>query len=172
MRVCVVLYGQDDPKKCTAARLARSGLARAVRRPARNAILLDPFAPRVLLPPDAGLGPVTCIDCSWKKAGESFAPGMPGTRRRLPPLLAGNPVNYSRQNMLSTAEALAAALYILGRRARAEEMMDKFRWGHTFLELNRNLLDEYASMRDESEIGPVLREYGLREVPPPADGSR
>lgn len=161
MQVQILMRMQDDPKKCTAAKLVRFGLARRVGRIARRALVLDPFAARTILPSDRHLaGAVAAIDCSWSRAGEEF-PGPAGMPRRLPPLLAGNPTNYSRMSKLSTAEALSAALFILGYGTAAAGLLDKFRWGHTFYELNRGLLEDYSRLGSESEIGPLLEEYGI-----------
>lgn len=162
MRVQVLMFGQDDPKKCTAAKMVRFGLATRVRRIGRSGIVLDPFSDQVLLRGDrAEARSIVGIDCSWNLAGQEFARQLGRTRRRLPPLLAGNPVNYSKIGMLTTAEALAAGLSILGFRMQAEELLGKFKWGHTFFELNGNLLEEYASLKDQGGIEGVLREYGI-----------
>ena len=75
--------------------------------------------------------------------------------------MAGNPVNYSRIGMLSTAEAIAAALYIMGFEDQASAILDKFRWGHTFLELNDGLLREYAKVAEPDQIQRVAVSYGL-----------
>jgi pre-rRNA-processing protein TSR3 len=74
-------------------------------------------------------------------------------------MLAANPTNYSKLGKLSSAEALAGALYILGEKAQAIAIMDKFKWGHTFLELNSNLLEDYASAETEEQIMQLEREY-------------
>ncbi len=162
MRVRVVMYGQDDPKKCTAARMVRLGLARRVKKTSAGTILLDPFAARMLLPADRRHATsVTGVDCSWRLAGGVFPSGLAGMARRLPPLLAGNPVNYSRLGRLSTAEALAAALYMLGRREAAMELLGGFRWGRTFYALNECLLDDYTRLESEGEIDGLLAQYGM-----------
>jgi pre-rRNA-processing protein TSR3 len=70
----------------------------------------------------------------------------------LPILFAGNPVNYSKATKLSTVEALAGALYIAGFKEDAKKLLSVFVWGHTFLELNANLLENYAAARDSAEI--------------------
>lgn len=156
------MLGQDDPRKCTAARMARLGLARPVRRVPARAVVLDPFAARTLLPSDARrAAPVAAIDCSWRLAGGEFARGFGGEPRRLPPLLAGNPVNYSRLGVLTTAEALAAALFITGSPGEAGRILAAFRWGHTFHELNAGLLGDYSRMSSESEVPGILGEYGI-----------
>ena len=54
-------------------------------------------------------------------------------------MLAANPTNYAKLGKLSSVEALAGALYILSEKELAAKMMDKFKWGHTFLELNVDL---------------------------------
>ena len=101
------------------------------------------------------------IDCSWNLADQAFSKKFAGIKRKLPPLLAGNPVNYSKLNKLTTAEALSASLFILGSKEQALELLDKFKWGHTFYELNQNLLDEYSKLEDESQIELILKDYGL-----------
>jgi len=53
---------------------------------------------------------------------------------------------------LSTVEALAAALYIAGFREEAERLLSIFKWGHTFTELNRELLETYAKAKNSSEV--------------------
>jgi pre-rRNA-processing protein TSR3 len=38
-------------------------------------------------------------------------------------------------------------------------MMDKFKWGHTFLELNVNLLLDYADAETEEQVVELEKEY-------------
>ena len=162
MRLYILMMRQDDPKKCTAAKLIRFGLARNIRAASGSGIILDPFATETLLPSDRqSASSVTAIDCSWNLAESSFTKNFRGTRRRLPPLLAGNPVNYSKIGMLTTAEALSASLFILGCAEQALLLLDKFRWGHTFYELNKNLLEEYSKLTSSGGIQTILRQYGL-----------
>ncbi len=125
-------------------------------------LVLDPFAQKTLLPKDKILvSSITGIDCSWNLADKTFSTKFSGIKRKLPPLLAGNPVNYSKLNKLTTVEALSGALYILGDKEKALQLLDKFKWGHTFFELNQNLLDEYAKLDSEDQINSILRDYGL-----------
>jgi len=79
----------------------------------------------------------------------------------LPPLFAGNPVNYSKLNKLTTAEALSGSLFILGFKEQALELLNKFKWGHTFYELNENLLNDYSNAENEEQIQIILGDYGL-----------
>jgi pre-rRNA-processing protein TSR3 len=37
--------------------------------------------------------------------------------------------------------------------------MDKFKWGHTFLELNADLLDDYADAETEEQVAELEKEY-------------
>jgi pre-rRNA-processing protein TSR3 len=75
-----------------------------------------------------------------------------GTSRCLPILIAGNPTNFAKATKLSTAEAIAGALYIAGFKDEAERVLSIFTWGHTFFELNANLLESYAAAKDSADI--------------------
>ena len=83
-----------------------------------------------------------------------------GIPRKLPPLLAGNPVNYSKISKLTTVEALAAAAFILDNEELSYELLGKFNWGHTFLELNENLLKDYQNAQSEDDVNSIITEYG------------
>lgn len=162
MRVRILMLRQDDPTKCTAAKLVRFGLARQVKRTPAKSVVLDPFAAKCLLPSDRSAGTsVTAVDCSWNRAEDAFSGGHAGMRRRLPPVLAGNPVNYSKLGKLTTVEAVSGALFVLGYREDALRLLDKFKWGHTFYALNRDLLEDYARAESEDDIVRTARDYGL-----------
>ena len=104
---------------------------------------------------------ITGIDCSWELAGKTFTKKFSGIARKLPPLLAGNPVNYSKLNKLTTVEAIAGAVFIMGFESLAHELLDKFKWGHTFYDLNRDLLEDYSKANSEEEISSIVKEYHL-----------
>jgi pre-rRNA-processing protein TSR3 len=80
-------------------------------------------------------------------------------RRALPFLVAANPVNFGKPCKLSSVEALAAALYILGEKERAGELLSKVSWGVRFLEVNREPLDLYASAKDSSDVIRIQGDY-------------
>jgi pre-rRNA-processing protein TSR3 len=151
--------GDDDPEKCTARKLSRFGLAtlHGSDRATPPGLVLDPHADRALSPADAP-DRLVALDCSWDSA-EPPAFDLAGDRRALPYLVAANPVNFGRPMRLTTVEALAAALAVLGHRDRAAALLAKFTWGETFLELNDEPLARYAACADSGEVVAVQREY-------------
>ena len=161
------MMGQDDPRKCTGSLLVRNGMAVPIRKLSEihdEAIVLNPSSPRFLLRPDAANGVrygVVAIDCSWEKAGTIFMRRFRGANRKLPALLAANPVNYAKVGKLSTAEAVSAALYIMGFPSRAKELLIPFSWGRTFFDLNRELLGRYARARAEETIARIQFDFGI-----------
>jgi pre-rRNA-processing protein TSR3 len=162
MQVNVLLLKQDDPKKCTAAKLVKYKLAKNIKKISKNTLVLDPFSSKTLLRNDRKrVKSITAIDCSWNLADQTFTKQYPGLRRKLPPLFAGNPVNYSKIGKLSSVEAIAGAAFILGLNDLAQELLDKFKWGHTFYELNKELLDDYSKIESEEEIPKLLKEYNI-----------
>ena len=162
MQIQIVMFKQDDPKKCTAAKLVKFGLAKNIKKTSDKTLILDPYAKKTLLASDKKIvSSVTAIDCSWNLADKAFATTFSGIHRKLPPLFAGNPVNYSKLDKLTTVEAISSTLLILGYGTLASELLDKFKWGHTFLELNKNLLEDYSKIESEDEIIPLLKEYKI-----------
>ncbi len=160
MKLLVYMLKQDDPRKCTAAKLVHFKIADAVRRIPRNSLVLNPCTEVSLCKRDEALADsITAIDCSWERVGETFKRNFYGINRKLPLLLAANPTNYSKLGKLSSAEALAGALSILGFDDLAFDVMNKFKWGHTFFELNDELLKEYARANDPIEIQRIEMEY-------------
>jgi len=153
--------GDDDPEKCSARKLARFDLA-TLHRSARATppgLVLDPFAERALSPADRGSGDrLVALDCSWETAQrEAF--DLEGVHRSLPFLVAANPVNFGTAFQLNTVEAFAGALAILGQRDRARQLLSKFPWGHTFLELNEEPLQRYAACADSAAVVDVQDDY-------------
>jgi pre-rRNA-processing protein TSR3 len=157
--------GDDDPEKCTARRLAEFDLVELHRsdRTVPRGLVLDPHAERALSPADRDLADaLVALDCSWASAApDRFR--LADERRALPYLVAANPVNFGRPLRLTTAEALAAALSVLGDADGARRLLDPFRWGETFLELNAEPLDRYADCADSGEVVAVQGEYLDRE---------
>jgi len=152
----------DDPKKCTAKKLAKFKLVKIVKRMGKipkNAILLSPFSEKALSPEDRNFKNIAAIDCSWKNAERIFSKIKNKNTRALPFLLAANPTNYGKAAKLSTAEALAAALYIVGEEQQANLLLSKFKWGEVFLKLNKMPLEDYRNARNSREVVEVMMEY-------------
>lgn len=164
-RLYIYMMRQDDPRKCTSAKLIRFKLASPLhyrQRFPRNSVVLNPFAEETLHPGDKPLVErygIIIVDCSWEKATEVFSKKFTGINLRLPIVLAANPVNYGHPQKLSSAEALAAALYIVGFRREAEMVVGIFKWGPTFIQLNREPLDEYSLAGSREEIREVEHAY-------------
>lgn len=166
VRVVVHHVGDDDPDKNTARKLARFGLVSLVddaRRIPEGALVLDPHAERALSPADRTRAldrGLAAVDSSWRTADDALDPARgQGEPRALPLLLAANPVNYGNAQQLSTVEALAAALVILGEPDQAEALLAKFTWGETFLEVNGDPLEDYADCGTSAEVVEVQERY-------------
>ena len=127
----------------------------------RGSVVLNPVSEVAFSAADkekvlnAGL---VALDCSWKQAEKIFAASRAGAQRSLPYLLAANPINTYKPVKLSTAEALAAALYILGMTEEADDVMSVFKWGHSFITLNREWLDSYSECSTSVEVVQVQQE--------------
>ena len=80
-------------------------------------------------------------------------------RRALPFLVAANPINFGRPFRLTTVEAMAATLYILGEKEQARVILAPFRWGLRFLEVNAEPLEDYAQAKDSSEVVAIQALY-------------
>ncbi len=158
------------PHVCTGLKLTRKGLATEITAntvKGTGLLLLSPFSEEVLSKKDSKYAKngIIAIDCSWnriksrkddKKIVDSkivtiFNRTSP-IRRALPYLVAANPTNFGRPTILSTAESLAAALYLLGEHEQAARLMAIFAWGHTFLELNFELLEAYSEAEGPREV--------------------
>ena len=160
MQLLVYHANQCDPKKCSGKKLARFDLVRLTTHvnQLRPFLVLSPFSEKALSPEDRGAKGLAALDCSWAHAEEVFE-RLSLNQRALPFLVAANPVNYGKPFKLSTVEALAAGLVILGEKSQAELILSKFNWGHVFLELNREPLSEYAAARDSAEVVRIQNEY-------------
>lgn len=132
----------------------------------KGAVILNPYSKIAFSPADReriekhGLA---ALDFSWEHAEKPLMKNVRGASRCLPYLAAGNPVNFACPTKLSTAEALAAALYIAGFKEEALKLLSIFKWGHTFIELNMERLEEYAKAKNSSEIVEIQRRF-LKKV--------
>lgn len=160
MQLLIYHADQCDPKKCSGKKLARFDLVRLTRHmnQLRSFLVLSPFSEKALSPEDKGARGLAALDCSWAQAEEVFL-RFKLMERALPFLVAANPVNYGKPFKLSTVEALAAGLIILGEREQAELILSKFNWGHVFLKLNQEPLQEYAAAKNSTEVVKIQEAY-------------
>ena len=170
IRVHAIWLAQDDPKKNTAVLAAKRGdliLHKNMKRLPKKGIILEPLCGKVLGPEDHELltnknGSLVGLDCSWAQIEPSVDKVMNSTRlipRMLPLLLAANPVNWGKPGKLTTAEALAAGLYLVGRKEQARNILGAFRWGERFFELNHEPLEAYSQAKSSSDLVELQFEF-------------
>ncbi len=168
--VHAIWLAQDDPKKNTAVLASKRGdlkLHKNMKNLPKKGIILEPLCGKVLGPEDHELltirnGSLVGLDCSWAHIESSVDTVMKKTRlipRMLPLLLAANPVNWGKPGKLSTAEALSAALYLIGREEQSRNVLGAFRWGERFFELNQEPLDAYSLAKSSSELVDLQFEF-------------
>lgn len=162
-----------EPRKCTGRKMERYGLAASYTRKAKQAVLLTPFAQIAFSPADKEQclrHGIAVIDCSWNKILESkevhrIPPHLQplhnssATHRLLPFLVPANPVHFGKPTILSTVEAVGAALWIIGKKELAREVLSIYTWGEKFLEMNLELLERYAECQNSEEVVKVQQEY-------------
>jgi rRNA small subunit aminocarboxypropyltransferase len=167
-KISLYIYhtNEDDPKKCSAKKLYRFGyvkLEKNLRKIPKHAILLNPFAEKSLSIEDLSIAKtigILALDCSWENAEERFKEASKHyLPRSLPFVIAVNPVNYGKPFKLTTLEAFAASLYILGEIEHAKEILKIYTWGPHFLEFNKEPLEEYKNAKNSKEIIEIMKQY-------------
>jgi len=68
-------------------------------------------------------------------------------------------VNYGKPFKLTTLEAFAASLHILGEIDHAKEILNIYKWGPHFLELNKQPLEEYRGAKNSKEVIQIMKQY-------------
>ncbi|KAI9113926.1 hypothetical protein K1719_015177 [Acacia pycnantha] len=153
-------FGQCDIKRCTGRKLSRFHLLKELRvSNGFGGIVLSPVGKQCVSREDYPLiekKGLAVVDCSWARLDDvPFVKLRCTAPRLLPWLVAANPVNYGRPCELSCVEALSAALTICGEEETANLLLGKFKWGHAFMSLNRELLKAYSKCQNSSEIVSV-----------------
>ncbi|XP_059624326.1 uncharacterized protein LOC132267242 [Cornus florida] len=175
-------FGQCDAKRCTGRKLARFGLLKELRvSNGFGGIVLSPAGKQCVSKEDYVLMKrkgLAVVDCSWARLDDvPFTKLRCAAPRLLPWLVAANPVNYGRPCQLSCVEALSAALLICGEKETANLLLGKFKWGHAFLSLNRELLKVYSECENSADIISVQNAWlsqqrqRVPEVPPLTEGA-
>lgn len=166
MNVTVFHANECDKKKCTSLKMEKQGKCRIVykiHQIPRGAVVLNPYSDKAVSYEDKSLVEnkgIVGLDCSWNKVSKSskfFS--LSKYHRSLPFLIAANPVNFGKPCILSTNEAVAATLYITGFKKEAKDIMDGFKWGHSFIELNYQLLEGYSGVKTSEEVVNIQNEF-------------
>ncbi|KAG8373332.1 hypothetical protein BUALT_Bualt11G0013200 [Buddleja alternifolia] len=164
-------FGQCDAKRCTGRKLARFGFLKEriagwywIWRNCFEVIRASaPTGTQCVSQEDLELikrRGLAVVDCSWARLQDvPFTKLRCAAPRLLPWLVAANPVNYGRPCELSCVEALAAALIICGEEETGHLLLGKFKWGHAFLSLNRELLKAYSKCKNGADMISVQNEW-------------
>ena len=137
-------YKNDDPTLCTAVRMINDGIAKLINDVPKGAIILYPFAQKVLSlkdKHDVERNGLVIVDCPWDKLYAIPTISSNSIKlRRLPNLIAANPYYKGQINKLSSAEAAASALYIIGYSIKAKKILSLFKWKEEFWKNNSEKL--------------------------------
>jgi pre-rRNA-processing protein TSR3 len=165
----IKLYVYDerdcDPKKCTSRKMVKFHLVDELpnlRSVPYGVIVLDPFAQKAVSREDldaAQAHGILVMDLSWENIDGFPKVRKDAVHRALPYLLAANPVNWGKPMRLTSAEAIAATLYILGEKEQAHSVMSKFTWGEQFFVLNLEPLERYADAKTSQEVVGIQWDY-------------
>lgn len=171
VRLYVYDEGQCDPKKCTGRKLMRFNLAQEIaslRRVPYGSIVLTPWAEKAISREDARRAEahgIVVLDLSWKNIDTLPRMKKGVAERALPFLVAANPVNWGKPLKLTSAEALAASLYIMGFQEQARQVMSKFAWGEELFRVNREPLERYSEAATSAEVVAIQSDYLADEGP-------
>ena len=149
--------GHCDPKRCSGKKLMKIGLMRELHIGQKHSgVIISPNAKQTISPADQELMEqygAAVVECSWARTSEVPWAKIGGKcERLLPYLVAANSVNYGKPWRLNCVEALGAAFYICGHPEWAEQVLEPFSYGQSFLDINSSILKRYAACNDEAEI--------------------
>ena len=132
-----------------------------------NGIVLSSETKTFISSVDASLAEqygVAGINCSWNRLKEIpfQSLGRDRNQRILPFLLAANSINYGRPFKLNTAEAIAAALYIMGFKEDAYYFLSSFNYGAEFFRMNAVELELYSRCKSSVEVEAANSQVMMR----------
>ncbi|KAI5957596.1 TSR3 [Candida theae] len=150
-------FDHCDPKRCSGKKLERLGLIKNLRVGQKfQGIVVSPNGKSTVCPNDVDVVEeqgAAVVECSWARLDEVPFGKIGGKHERLLPyLVAANPVNYGRPWKLNCVEALAACFAIVGHLDWAEQLLENFSWGLTFLKINEELLQVYQQCTDSESV--------------------
>ncbi|CEJ91995.1 hypothetical protein VHEMI07677 [[Torrubiella] hemipterigena] len=156
--------GHCDPKRCSGKKLIRLGMMRDLKLGQRhNGVIITPNGKKTVSPADREIMDqygAAVVEASWARMDDIQWNKVGGKcERLLPYLVAANTVNYGKPWRLNCVEALAAAFYICGHPDWAEQILEPFSYGPSFLEINSSLLKKYAACEDEAGIKQTEAEW-------------
>jgi len=166
LKISIFHASECDKKKCTSFKLEKLNKAHLFYNLSKipsGAVVLNPFSEKAVSIEDKNLVEnkgIVGLDCSWNKVSNSskfFS--LSKYHRSLPFLIATNPVNYGKPCILSTVEAISATLYITNFKDEAKDILDGFKWGHTFIELNYELLESYSEAKSSKEVVEIQNNF-------------
>jgi len=157
-------FGQCDVKRCTGRKLCRLGFLKELGLSQKSrGLILSPLGTIAVSSSDKQVVEefgVAVVDCSWALVDQVPFAKIRGKHERLRPfLIAANPVNYGKPLKLSCVEAIAATLFITGFEKEAHHLLDKFKWGKSFYNVNKTLLQQYAACSTSAEVVKVQNDY-------------
>jgi len=170
VKIYAILFREDDPAKNTTLKMIRAGLAlRASRYTLRLPLLiLNPYSSEYIGPWHRNIAEkygLLVVDASWRRLDPSKFRGLRGVHVKLPPLIPGNPINYGKTCILSSIEAVAASLFILGFKNEYEKLLGLYKWMRTFNDLNIKLLESYSKTRTPGELVEIIKTFWEVENP-------
>jgi len=133
LKLFVYQLSQDDPKNVPQIGFSHLRLVKTVYRisriPKNSVVLIHtlriPYFQEIEISYRKWL---VVIDCSWERAEEVFSKRFHGLNRRLPSLLAANPLIMVTILSSVRLRLFAAALYIIGLKKEAEKIVGIFKW--------------------------------------------
>ena len=168
LKLFMLNYGQCDPKMCTGMRLMKYGLLKEMKINSKfQGILLTPTGKKMVSKEDHEIiktKGICVIDCSWAKFNSLHINLNKIETRLMPYLVAVNPVNYGKALKLTCVEAIGASLYLAGFYQETDFLMSHFKWGSSFLEVNRELFEMYKKCSNGAEMKAIEEKYISDEV--------
>ena len=157
IRLAMWDFNQCDPKRCSGAKLKRLGYVKLLNlRDSFHGLVLSPIGTQIISPEDLQLAltsGLAVVDCSWKQLEHTNVSQLKARHHRiLPYFVAANTVNFGKPWRLNCAEALAACLYIFKMEDFANELLNQFKWGHSFFEQNGEYIKAYQQAKSSNDL--------------------